>query len=84
MDKVVEKLNNHRNVEKRFVQALVALATSEFADAGAVQRVVDKLHEISNNMTAALVADTADEEQAQADFEKDVAEKTAAINEARD
>jgi hypothetical protein len=36
MDKVTEKLAKHKNIEKHFVKALVALATSEFANAGAV------------------------------------------------
>ena len=36
MDKVTDKLKTHKNIEKAFVSALVALATSEFADSGAV------------------------------------------------
>jgi hypothetical protein len=84
MEKVTEKLSKHHNVEKHFVKALVALATSEFADAGAIQRVVDKLNEISTNMTAALLADTASEEKAQADWEADMAEKQTAIVEAQE
>ncbi len=36
MEKVSEKLSKHSSVEKHFVKALVALATSEFADSGAV------------------------------------------------
>jgi len=36
MEKVTEKLAKHKNVEKHFVKALVALATSEFADSSAV------------------------------------------------
>jgi hypothetical protein len=36
MEKVTEKLSKHKNIEKHFVKALVALATSEFADSGAL------------------------------------------------
>jgi hypothetical protein len=36
LDKVTEKLSAHKNIEKHFVKALIALATAEFADSGAV------------------------------------------------
>jgi len=58
------------------------LATSEFADSGAVQRVVDKLHEIRDNMTAAMLADTESEETAQSNWVADMADKEQAIVEA--
>jgi hypothetical protein len=57
LEKVTQKLSKHRSVEKHFVEALIALASSEFADSSAVQRVVDKLNEVKNNMTAAMAAD---------------------------
>ena len=82
MEKVESKLSKQKNVEKHFIAALVALATSEFADSEAIQRVVDKLNEVNNNLLEALLNDGSNEELEQNAFVVDMDEKSKAIAEA--
>jgi len=62
----------------------VALATNEFADNAAIQRVVDKLNELSENLTKSLLTDKNSEELDTNTFAADMSEKATAIVEAQE
>jgi len=70
-------------VEATMITSLVELATSEFADKEAMQKVINLLMESRNNLTASLVKEVADDIAAVKEFNEDVKQKTAFINKCR-
>jgi len=70
-------------VEATMITSLVELATSEFADKEAMQKVINLLMESRNNLTASLVKEVADDIAAVKEFNEDVKQKTAFVNKCR-
>lgn len=70
-------------VEATMITSLVELATSEFADKEAMQKVINLLMESRNNLTTSLAKEVADDIAAVKEFNEDVKLKTAFINKCR-
>jgi len=72
---VTKKLK--RGIEETLVKALVSLASSEFADTGAILRVVHALEDVKQGVLDALDLEHTNEKTAVAQFEQEVEERTA-------
>lgn len=70
-------------VESTMITALVDLATNEFADKEAMNKVINLLNESRNNLTASLAKEVADDAAAWKEFDTDVKAKNAFINKCR-
>lgn len=70
-------------VEATMITSLVELATSEFADKEAMQKVINLLMESRNNLTASLAKEVADDIAAVKEFNDDEKQKTTFIGKCR-
>jgi len=73
--KVTQKLK--RGVEETLVKALVSLASQEFADQGALLRVVQALEDVKQSVLDALDLEHTNEATSVAQYEEEVAEREA-------
>jgi len=64
-----------RGVEQSMIKALVSLASGEFADSGALIRVVEALENVKQEILDALDYEHTNEATAQAQYEDEVAER---------
>lgn len=71
--KVTQKLK--RGVEETMIKALVSLASQEFADQGALLRVVNALEDVKQGVLEALDLEHTNEATSVAQFESEVAER---------
>jgi hypothetical protein len=63
-------------VESTMITALVDLATTEFADKDAMNKVINLLNESRNNLTASLAKEVADDAAATKEFNDDMKAKS--------
>lgn len=73
MNKVIDTLP--RSVDEVVIKALVQLASEQFADQGALLRVLQALNEVKSTTQADLQAEHDEEARLQAQFEEEVAQR---------